>query len=268
TEEWRDELNCVPMAKKFPHLAAICFDWQWWDAPVEGAWKDGLDFKTFATSWRNRKPKWWGKRWSAVDQEAAMRPFADIWLSNDRLNGRCLRSYRNSSDEPRTYTAETPVQDHEDEDDPRTEGYEVNEARVSSEDCRKALRQAEIYLAWKAKGRAPAAMAHPVPLRSWARPPNVPASSQDTVHYGSDRCQRCIEHGMEECRVPAIANDPRCVTCRARKKGCPFGSRVAPSGSRGTPSVTAVRAPSTRARTRTLTNDGGPRAGMKRRRGE
>ncbi|KAH9916892.1 uncharacterized protein B0H18DRAFT_958630 [Fomitopsis serialis] len=243
TKKWRKQLNYVPMAKKFPHLADTCFDWQWWDAPAEGAWQEGLDFKTFATGWRNRKPKWWGKRWSVVDQEAAMRPFADIWLSNDRLN------------------PATPVQDHEDEDDPRTEGYELNWGV-------KAQRQAEIYLAWKAKGRAPAAMAHPIPLSTWARPLNVPPQSQDTVNCGRDRCERCTESGMEECRVPAVANDPRCVTCRARKKGCSFGSPLTHAASRRTASATVVRAPSNRARTRTPASSGGARAGMKRRRGE
>ncbi|KAH9931383.1 uncharacterized protein B0H18DRAFT_1116533 [Fomitopsis serialis] len=235
TEAWREEMNYIPMAKKFPRLTDICFDWQWWDAPAEGAWKEGLDFKTFATGWRNVKPKWWGKKWSPADQEAAMRPFAEIWLSNDRLN------------------PATPVQDREDEDDPHSEGYEIDVGRVTGEDCRKAQRQAEIYLAWKAKGRAPAAMAHPVRLRSWARPPNIPPKSQDTVHYGSDRCQLCVEQGMEECRVPATANDPRCVTCRSRKKRCPFGSPVKRTGS-------TVRAPSARARTHTPAVAGGPRA--------
>ena len=52
---------------------------------------------------------------------------------------------------------------------------------MTGEDCRKAQRQAEIYLAWKAKGRSPAAMAHPIPLSTWARPLNVPPQSQDTV---------------------------------------------------------------------------------------
>ena len=47
-------------------------------------------------------------------------------------------------------------------------------------------------------------------------------------HYGSDRCQLCVEQGMEECRVPATANDPRCVTCRSRKKRCPFGVSTRP----------------------------------------
>ncbi|KAH9921004.1 uncharacterized protein B0H18DRAFT_956775 [Fomitopsis serialis] len=239
TEAWREEMNCVPKAKKFPRLTDICFDWQWWDAPAEGAWKEGLDFKTFATGWRNVKPKWWGKKWSPADQEAAMRPFAEIWLSNDRLN------------------PATPVQDREDEDDPHSEGYEIDVGRVTGDDCRKAQRQAEIYLAWKAKGRAPAAMAHPVRLRSWARPPNIPPKSQDTVHYGSDRCQLCVEQGMEECRVPATANDPRCVTCRSRKKRCPFGSPVKRTGS-------TVRAPSARARTHTPAVAGGPRAGWTR----
>ena len=130
-----------------------------------------------------------------------MRPFAEIWLSKSFVST-CAHLFLTARTPSQATTdstvsvcaltpsrltnsaptaAATPVQDREDEDDPHSEGYEIDVGRVTGEDCRKAQRQAEIYLAWKAKGRAPTAMAHPARLRSWARPPNIPPKSQDTV---------------------------------------------------------------------------------------
>ncbi|KAH9912028.1 uncharacterized protein B0H18DRAFT_961437 [Fomitopsis serialis] len=247
-DDWTEE-DLILFNRMLRALYNSPVSFKWWDAPAEGAWKEGLDFKTFATGWRNLKPKWWGKSgrpWTRRRHEAVCGN-----LAQQRPAQPC-----NPGPRPR------------DEDDPHSEGYEINVGRVTGEDCRKAQRQAEIYLAWKAKGRAPAAMAHPIPLSTWARPLNVPPQSQDTVNCGRDRCERCTESGMEECRVPAVANDPRCVTCRARKKGCSFGSPLTHAASRRTASATVVRAPSNRARTRTPASSGGARAGMKRRRGE